>query len=279
MKNIFILLCLFVSGMAYGQIETPAPSPFQKVEQKVGLTDVTIEYSRPGVKGRQIFAADGLVPHGKLWRTGANLVTKLSFSDNVTVNGKELKGGDYALLSTPNEGSWAFHFHPYDGRYWSSYAEKEPALTVESVTKKLPMMVESFTIAVNNLSDTGAHIDFMWEKTGSSLDLGVEVDSRVMAAIESTLGGPTPGDYYNAASYYHSAGKDLNQALKWINKATDIKEPKFWQVRRKALILADLGKTKEAISTAKQSMELAMKAGNDDYVAMNKKSIEKWSSM
>lgn len=277
MKNIFTLVCLLISSAIFSQITTPAASTSQKLEQVVGLTTVMVDYSRPNVKEREIFAADGLVPHGKLWRTGANAVTKLSFSDDVTINGESLKGGDYALLTTPNARNWQFHFYAYDGRSWSSYTEKEPNLTVTSNTSAIPMNVESFTIALNDVKSTGASIDFMWANTKCSLNLGVEVDERVMANIESVMAGPTGGDYYSAASYYHTAGKDLNQALTWINKATDVDEPKFWQVRRKALILADLGKTKEAIKAAEKSMELAMKAGNDDYVAMNKKSIAEWT--
>ena len=116
-----------------------------------------------------------------------------------------------------------------------------------------------FTISIQEITDNSAVINVFWSTTRVTLDLGVEVDERVMANIESVLAGPSGGDYYNAASYYHSSGKDLAQALEWINKATDVAEPKFWQVRRKALILADMGKKKEAIKTAKMSMELAMK--------------------
>ena len=277
MKNIFTILCLLVSGAMIAQIETPAASTSQKVEQVVGLTTVNIEYSRPNVKGRTIFAADGLVPFGKLWRTGANLVTKLSFSSEVTVNGQKLEAGDYALLSTPNADNWEFHFHKYEGRYWSSYAEKEPAVSVTSNTGKYPMAVETFTIAVNNVTDTSADIDFIWDRTICTVKLGVEVDGQVMAAIDRVMAGPSGNDYYNAATYYHKAGKDLNQALAWINKATDVAEPRFWQVRRKALILADLGKKTEAIAAAKLSLDLATKAGNDDYVALNQKSIAEWT--
>lgn len=276
MKNIFTLLCLFVSGAMFAQISTPAASTSQKFEQVVGLTTVSVDYSRPNAKGRDIFSADGLVPHGKLWRTGANRATKISFSDDVTINGNALKAGDYAITSTPDARNWQIHFHMYESSSWSSYVDKTPAVSVVANTAA-NQMTETFTIGISNVSDTGANIDFMWDKTRCSLQLGVEVDARVMANIESVLAGPTGGDYFNAATYYHTSGKDLNQALTWVNKATDVPEPRFWQVRRKALILADLGRTKDAIKAATKSMELAEKAGNADYVAMNKKSIAEWS--
>lgn len=277
MKNILTLALVFVSFMAFGQITTPSASPACMVKQTVGLTDISVEYARPSVKGRTIFAADGLVPHGNVWRTGANAATKVTFSDDVTVNGNALSAGSYAILTKPMADKWDVHFYNYEGRSWSSYVEKEPALITSSNTVELPIKVESFMIMFDNLTAESATLEFVWENTLVALEIGVNVDDKVMADINKVLGGPSPGDYYNAANYYHSMGKDLDQALEWINIATDIPDPKFWQVRRKALILADLGKKDEAISAAKQSLMLAEKAGNADYIALNKKSIAEWT--
>jgi len=279
MRYLSTLVLLFAATLVFGQIETPAASPSAELEQTVGLTTVEIEYSRPGVKGRTIFAENGLVPFGKIWRTGANAATKIIFSDDVTINGKELAGGSYAILTVPSQDSWQVNFYTYESRSFGSYVEKEPTLSVTAEAMEMPMEMETFTISVHDLKDDSATINFAWADTWVSLDLGVEVDDRVMKSIESVMAGPSDNDYYAAASYYHSSGKDLGQALEWINKATNVDSPKFWQVRRKALILADMGKTQEAIKAAEQSMNLAMEAGNDDYVRMNKKSIEKWKNM
>ena len=138
-------------------------------------------------------------------------------------------------------------------------------------------MIETFTIDINNVSNTGAHIDFLWEKTMVSLPLEVEVDTKVMKMIEATLSGPTNGDYYNAGIYYFESGKDLNKALEYVQKATHAEDARFWQVRREALILAELGKKKAAIEAAKKSLALAKEAGNEDYIRMNEKSIAEWS--
>ncbi len=261
------------------QIRTPSASPTAKFSTTVGLTDVAIEYSRPGVKERTIFAADGLVPYGKMWRTGANAATKISFGDDVKLGGQEVKKGDYAVLTTPMADQWKFMLYPYESGNWSSYTDKEPAVAFTAPVKKSGNMVESFTIDVNDLRSTSASINFMWDKTMVSVPLEVNVDDQVMANIKKTLAGPTGNDYYAAASYYHESGKDLEQALTWIQKATKVDEPMFWQVRREALILADMKKYDAAIKAAQQSMELATKAGNDDYVRMNKNSIEEWSKM
>ena len=140
-------------------------------------------------------------------------------------------------------------------------------------------MIENFTIEFTHLDGGNAHMEVKWANTMVALPITTPVDDVVMKQIDKVMAGPTPGDYYSAASYYHTSGKDLNKALEMITVATDVAEPKYWQVRRKALILADLGKTKDAIKTATMSKELAMKAGNDDYVRLNENSISEWSKM
>ncbi len=277
MKNILIFTLLLSGLTLMGQIKTPSASPFSEATHTIGLTDVTIAYSRPGVKDRAVFSADGLVKHGQLWRLGANSATKMSFSDDVTVNGEALPKGDYAVLCTPSATEWTFHFFTYEKGSWSSYKEKTAVVTTSSKIMKLPMSVETFTIGTGNLADTSADIEFLWDKAKVTLTLGVKGEEVIMKNIEQVMAGPTGNDYYQAASYYHKNGKDLGQALTWIEKATSGAEPRFWQVRRKALILGDMGKVKEAISAATMSMELAQAAGNMEYVEMNKKSIKEWS--
>ncbi len=279
MKNLILITLLFVGFTLNAQIKTPSASPMAKIEQEVGLTTIMVEYSRPGVKGRDIFSADGLVPFGKVWRTGANQATKVSFSNAVKIDGKEVPAGSYAVLSIPSATSWAVHFYNYEKSSFSSYLEADPALIVTAKPTKLNKAVESFTIAVDHVSSDGAHLTMAWDKTKVAIPISVDSDATVMANIDAVLSGPSKGDYYNAANYYHTAGKDLNKALEWVNMATAGDDPKFWQVRRKALILADLGKVKEATAAAQKSMELAKAAGNDDYVRMNEKSIKEWSMM
>jgi len=276
MKNILFIALLFTGFTMNGQIETPSASPSCKVEQSVGLTTINIEYSRPSVKDRTIFAADGLVPYGKVWRTGANQATKISFSTDVMINGNKVSAGSYAVLSKPSATNWDVHFYTYDKSSFSSYLEKEPVLVAKATPKMAKMSQESFSISVENLRDDSADLVFAWAKTRAALKLTMKVDEAVMASIDKVMNGPTKGDYYTAASYYHTSGKDLNKALSMIEKATDGDDKKYWQVRRKALILADLGKTKEAVAAAEMSMSLAKTAGNDDYVRMNEKSIKEW---
>ena len=281
MKNFTIVVLLALCGLftieASAQIKTPSASPSESTEITVGLTKVNIAYSRPSMKGRTIFAADGLVPFGKLWRTGANAATKLTFADAVKLGGAELAAGAYAVVTKPMEDKWDIMLFPYESGSWSSYKEATPAATISANTAATGMDVETFTISVGNLSNTGASIYMMWENTMVALPLEVNVDERVEANIAKVMAGPSSRDYYLAASYYHDNNKDLAQALKWVEMANEGDGARYWQLRREALIQADLNDYASAIATAKSSSDMASEAGNMDYVRMNEKSIAEWS--
>lgn len=279
---LFVAVLGFFCVEAQAQIKTPAASPSAKMMQTVGLTDVTVEYSRPSMKGRTIFGADALVPYGKKWRLGANAATKISFSDDVTINDVAVKKGDYAVIAIPNATSWAVEFHPHDGGSWTPYREKTPAATVTAEVSSLPFAVETFLVIMDNVTSNSADLEFIWGKTVATLKLATAVDKKVMASIEKVLAGPTSGDYYNAGSYFFDSGKtgaDLEKALTWVQKATSGANPRFWQVRKESQILAKLGKHKEAIAAAKKSLALATEAGNADYIKMNTDAIAKWMKM
>lgn len=274
--NIFVITTLVLMTVpAIAQIRTPAPSTTSEVKQTVGLTEINIVYSRPSMKGRTIFAKDGIVPFGSMWRTGANSATKLTFGDDVKIGGKDLKKGSYALFTKPDANEWTIMLFNYDTPNAGGYADKTPVVTFMAKPKMMGDAVETFTIGVNDITNTNAHIDIMWEKTKVSLPLQVEVEKRVMADIERVMAGPTQNDYSAAASFYYDK-KDYSKALEYIQKA-NAKDAKFWNLRTESLILADMGKIAEAIKTAEMSKKLAMQEKNDDYVRMNDKSIAEWS--
>lgn len=273
--SIAIMLCIAVSVNA--QIETPAPSPFGKIEQEVGLTDVSIEYSRPGVKGRTIFG--DLVPFGEIWRTGANMNTIITFSDDVTIDGKDLKKGSYAIYTKPNQDSWEVMFYettdnPGLPQEWD---DSKVALKATASVEELPFEVETFTIFINDITNDSAVLEFIWADTVASLPFNVPTDAKAMASIEKVMKGPSANDFYGAAAYYHAEGKDLDKAHEWITKAVDMAGDRaFWILREKSLIEADMGQKQKAIETAKRSLASAEKANNADYVKMNKESIAEW---
>jgi hypothetical protein len=273
--KLIILLC---SGLAVAQIQTPQPSPSTTLEQVVGLTEVKIEYSRPAMRGRTIMG--DLVPYGSLWRTGANKNTTLSFSDPVTVGGQALAAGTYALFTRPGKSLWEVFFYT-ETENWGTPQEwqsKSVAAVIEVPTQSLAEPLESFTISINELTNTGANISLSWENTRVTLPLEVPTDEKTMASIKETMKGtPKAGDLYQAAVYYRESGRDLQTAKKWIGKAIEMDPGKYWMFRQQALILADLNEKEEAIKAAQSSLELAEKAGNQDYVRLNTKAIEEWS--
>ena len=273
--KLIILLC---GGLAVAQIQTPQPSPSNTMEQVVGLTEVKIEYSRPAMRGRTIMG--DLVPYGSLWRTGANKNTTLSFSDPVTVGGQALAAGTYALFTRPGKSLWEVFFYT-ETENWGTPQEwqsKSVAAVIEVPTQSLAEPEESFTISINELTNTGANIHLSWENTRVTLPLEVPTDEKTMASIKETMKGtPKAGDLYQAAVYYRESGRDLQTAKKWIGKAIEMDPGKYWMFRQQALILADLNEKEAAIKAAQSSLELAEKAGNQDYVRLNTKAIEEWS--
>ena len=171
--------------------------------------------------------------------------------------------------------------YTYEKGSWSSYKSKTPMTTFTAKAMKNSRMVETFRIDITNTRDESADLEFAWADTYVTVPMTVDADSKVMNDIEKALAGTTANEYYRAGSYYHTAGKDLNQAYQWLHKANEMTsaDPKFWQIRREALILADMNRLGDAIKTATKSKELAMKADNKDYVRMNEASIAEWTKM
>ena len=277
MKHLKLIILLF-SGLAVAQIQTPQPSPSSTLEQVVGLTEVKIEYSRPAMRGRTIMG--DLVPYGSLWRTGANKNTTLSFSDPVTVGGQALAAGTYALFTRPGKSLWEVFFYT-ETENWGTPQEwqsKSVAAVIEVPTQSMAEPEESFTISINELTNTGANIHLSWENIRVTLPLEVPTDVKTMASINEIMKGtPKAGDLYQAAVYYRESGRDLQTAKKYIGKAIEMDPGKYWMFRQQALILADLNEKEAAIKAAQSSLELAEKAGNQDYVRLNTRAIEKWS--
>jgi len=279
MKNLLAVICFvaFAAFSAQAQIKTPSASPSATLMQTVGLSDVTVEYSRPSAKGRAIFGDNTLVPNGQIWRTGANSVTKVTFSTDVMIEGQELAAGKYGVLTMPGASSWAVHFYPFAKNSWSSYKDAEPALAVKVSPAEKKDFIETFTISIDDLKSDAATLNITWANTSVPVKISTGADKAVMSNIDKVMAGPSAGDYYNAASYYFTAGKDLNKALAWMEKATAGPDKKFWQIKRYSEILAAVGKNKKAVELAKMSLELATKAGNKDYIKMNNDNIKMWS--
>ncbi len=280
MKKLFIFLFTGLMSLTIqAQLQTPQPSPMSTLKQKVGLTDVKVEYSRPSMKGRTIFG--NLVPYDALWRTGANKNTTISFSDDVMMGEKELKAGSYAIFAKPGEAVWEITFYS-DTNNWGTpqnWDASKVAAVVKTEVMEMAMPVETFTISIDDLHNNGATLGILWENTYVGVPFTVPTMEKAKKSIESVMSGPSANEYYASASYFFAEEQDLQKAKEWIDKAVSMNDKGFWMMRMQSLIYAKLGDTKGAIEAAKRSMAVAEEAGNADYVKMNKDSLKEWGAM
>ena len=279
MKRLIYAFTLFgIFSVAYGQVQTPQPSPSTEIKQVVGLTDVTIEYARPATRGRAIFG--DLVPYDQIWRTGANANTKITFSDDVKIGDDLLQSGSYAIYTRPSKDTWQIYFYTKTDNWGlpNEWDENLVAATFITQVKHSDIKVENFTIEIRNLHNDGADLALAWDDVYVKIPFEVPTKQKALTSIENTLSAnPSGNDYYAAASYYQQESKDLEKALGWINKAIEENSERYWYHRPRALVLADLGRYDEAIEAAQASLKLAETAGNTDYVRLNEKSIVKWT--
>jgi hypothetical protein len=257
------------------QIQMPQASPSAQISQKVGLTDVTVDYSRPSTKGRKIFGE--LVPFGEVWRTGANAATLVTFSTDVSIERNPLSKGTYALYSIPGKDEWTIIISK-NTKLWGAvgYDQEEDIFRFRVKPGKTGQKYETMEISFVDMTDTGASLSIKWENTRVKFRIETEVDEIVMAEIKEMVidkEPENPGLYYQAANYYFTTGKDLNTALEWITKSVE-SDPKYWTMHLKAKIELGLGMKKEAVESAKKSMEMAKEAKNPDYVSLNERLIK-----
>jgi len=257
------------------QIRMPQASPSAKIVQRVGLTDVTLEYSRPSAKGRKIFGE--LVPYDQVWRTGANNATVITFSTDVIIDGKTVPAGAYALYAIPGKNEWTMVLSK-NTQLWGAigYDAKDDFLRFQVASGKTSKKYETFEISFNNLTDNSSDVSLKWENTRVDFTISSDVDPIVMSDIQKyVIDAQTtdPGLQYQAAFYYYTNRKDMNQAYTWIKESTD-KDPKYWTVHLRAKIEVALGMKTDAYNSAMKSMELAKEAKNPDYVGLNERLIK-----
>lgn len=278
-KNIasaFIIGAFLLPGFLHAQ-ELPMPSPSATVKQTVGLTKIEINYSRPGVKDRVIFGE--LVPYNKMWRTGANKATSISFSDDVKINGSELKAGTYAVFTIPGEKEWEVIFNS-NLEQWGTYNHKdeEDVLKIK-VASKAAEFIESMHIYFDDLRDKTASINIHWEKTRISIPVEVEVAEKAQANIQAAIKEAEEANstYRNAARYYLNNNLDVVQALEWAQKSVDMGK-KYWNMTTLSRAQHANGLTKQAIKTAEEAKVLATTAKSDFYIKENTKNIAEWKA-
>jgi hypothetical protein len=255
-------------------VNFPAASPACTIKQRVGLTDIEIVYSRPGVKNRTIFG--GIVPYGQVWRTGANQATKVTFSTPVKLEGTDIPAGTYALFTIPGEKEWTVIINKGAAQWGAfQYNEKDDVVRFKVTPVTLAETVETFTIEFNRIRDESAVLNLVWEKTVVPISLEVDVTSKLVPQIEAAMASPDKkqdGFYFQAATFYYNHDLDLKKALDWVNAGlADNSRISYEMLHLKAQILAKQGDKAGAIAAAKQSSELAIKAEGpgSSFVKMN----------
>ena len=252
------------------KIEFPAASQHATVKQRVGLTDIEVDYSRPNKNGREIFG--GLVPYGKLWRTGANAVTKIKFSKPVTLGGKEIPAGEYALFTIPAADEWTIIVSK-DAKVQSAadYKQETDAARIMAKPEPNPITLETFTIGLSDVKGASATLNLMWDQTRVPVKLTTADVEEVSKELESVVSGGTPLDprtAYQAAAFYYDNNKDMNQAAKWIDQALAKNPDAYFMHYKKAQIQAKLGNKKEASSSAQKAIDILKKDKAPDESAI-----------
>lgn len=276
--TLFWFICLMAWGnwAAQAQIKVPAPSPTVTLVQEIGLTKIELRYSRPGMKGRKIFGH--LIPYGKVWRTGANQNTRLTFDEPVTIGGKTFPKGQYALHTIPGKNEWTIIINKKQG-YGNRYDASQDLHRFKVKPQRTDLVYETCTIDFSNFDKNSADLRIFWEHTMVAFRVKTEVDKKVMAQIDQTMKNPERSlaqAYYTSARYYLETGRDLNKALEWATKAAKIRPDAYWMLHYKAKIEGKLKKYKQAIATAKLSIEAAKVRKNPDFIRMNKELIAEW---
>ncbi len=264
-----LMLLAFISAIQAQSLKTPSPSTTQTVKQEFGLGSIELSYSRPNMRGRNIFG--DLVPYGAVWRTGANNATTLTFSDEVIIGGKKISAGKYGLLSIPGASEWTIILSKQtDVTSPSAYQQSMDVVRLNVPSVSLPFAIESFMILFEKIKSNELELMILWDQTMVSFPIKADIDSKIMAQIENLINNDNK-PYYNAAMYYMDNGKDLNKASAWLEQATKQTPNAYWVWYQKARCLTMIGKNAEAKIASNKSLELAKAAKNPDYVTLNEK--------
>jgi hypothetical protein len=265
-----ILLLLVALGMyntLSAQVKLPAPSSTQTISQEFGLGKITLTYARPNVKGRKIFG--GMEPMDKVWRTGANAATIITFTEAVKIEGQDLPAGEYGLFSIPNANEWTIIFNK-NAKQWGAYTydQKDDVLRVKVKTKQLKDKVETLTLQFANVSESKAQLQMMWENLSFAVNITTDVDAKAMANIDEAMKGANK-PYMQAAIYYFTNGKDLKTALGWMVEA-DKAEPKMpWTKLWLGRMQLKSGDKTAAAASAKAGIAIATAMKNEEYIRLN----------
>lgn len=271
-----ILLCTAI-WIGNAQVTTPSASVAETSTTTVGLTQVSLNYSRPSKRDRVIFG--NVVPYGELWRTGANSNTTIRFSDNVMINGQEVEAGEYAIFTKPEKDHWEIYFYDETGNWGNQVNWEDNKVVAKAIVKVQPLKTpqETFSIALDNITSTSAMLTFAWDDIMTAVKLEVPTDKKAMASIEKTMkASPKAQDYLSAANYFYTTDRVIEQAKEWIDTGIAMLEnPAFYQLYAQAIIHEKAGAIKSAKEIAQKSLEASKKANDGAYIRMNEELLKR----
>jgi Protein of unknown function (DUF2911) len=253
-RFVVIAAAMLLSRAAAAQpavIETPAPSPKARIEQRVGITDVSIDYSSPGVKGRKIWG--DLVPYDKVWRAGANAPTKLTVSRDFAFGGTQVKAGSYSVFVTPGKKTWTVALNTDLNATQDSHDDKNDVAHVAVTPVALPALRERLIYLFSDTQDDRTNLDLEWERVRIRVAITIDTKGAVTAGIEKALAA-TWQPHATAASYYFNAG-DLAKAIALIDKSIAI-ESNWRNEWLRARIEGKKGNKAEATASANRALAL-----------------------
>lgn len=254
------------------QLNVPASSPLQSIKQDLSLSSITIVYSRPSTRDRKVFG--DLVPYDKVWRTGANESTKISFGEGIFMEGNRIPAGQYALYTIPGKTEWTIILSK-NTTWWGAYPYTDTEDLLRFKVKAMPLSspVETFTITFDNIAARSATLSLTWEKTQVPILITADNDVMAMKNIEEAMDTRDKRPYIAAANYYYENDKDMNKALEWINKSLEMNPKAYWAMLLKAKIQLKLKDNQGALATGGKVIALAREDKSDEYISLGEKVV------
>ncbi|RTQ48923.1 DUF2911 domain-containing protein [Hymenobacter gummosus] len=257
------------------QLRLPAMSPTVRTRQDFSTSFIELTYARPSKRGREVFGK--LVPNGEVWRTGANSSTRIRFGEEVKFGGQVVPAGTYALFTIPDPKEWTFILNK-DTSQWGAYDYRPELdlLRVKAKPRASNTAMESFSLGLENLQPEAAELTLRWDKVRVSVPIVADPDARIMAQIQEAMQGDKK-PYFAAAQYYYSTGKDINQAISWLDESIK-KQPSYYAYYWKGKMLQKAERKTEAAEAARQSLALVKNEKNaptrEEYTRLNEQLLK-----